>query len=226
MDNIRGLIFDMDGTMVDNMMVHHRAWQQHLVSLGLVLSLEEIIAKCHGKNDDILVRLFGEKYNFEERKRISEEKEAIYREVFRDRLALIEGLTELLENAFNQNIPMGIGTAADIENVNYVLDYLNIRHYFKSIVCASDVEKGKPNPEVFFKVANQLGIPYEECLVFEDSPTGAKAAQNAGMKVIILTTTHKSEEFEGFDNVLKCVEDYRISIMKEDSSSGYLTVKF
>ena len=208
MNKIKGLIFDMDGTMVDNMMVHHRAWQQRLAEAGLSLSLEEVIAKCHGKNDDILFRLFGDQYTFEERKRISHEKEDIYRAVFRESLTLIEGLSELLENALQHQIPMGIGTAADIENVNYVLDNLNIRHYFSVIVCATDVEKGKPDPEVFFKVANQLGLSYENCLVFEDSPTGAKAAQNAGMEAIILTTTHKTHEFEIFPNVLKCVKDY------------------
>ena len=208
MNKIKGLIFDMDGTMVDNMMVHHRAWQQRLVEAGLVLSLEEVIAKCHGKNDDILFRLFGDQYTFEERKRISHEKEDIYRAVFRESLTLIEGLSELLENAFQRQIPMGIGTAADIENVNYVLDNLNIRHYFSVIVCATDVDKGKPDPEVFFKVANQLGVAYENCLVFEDSPTGAKAAQNAGMEAIILTTTHKAQEFDIFPNVLKCMKNY------------------
>jgi len=208
MNKIKGLIFDMDGTMIDNMMVHHRAWQKRLLVAGLTLSLEEVIAKCHGKNDDILLRLFGDQYTFEERKQISHEKEDIYRTVFRESLTLVKGLSKLLENALQHQIPMGIGTAADIENVNYVLDNLNIRHYFSVIVCATDVNKGKPAPEVFFKVANQLGVAYEDCLVFEDSPTGAKAAENAGMNAIIITTTHQAHEFEIFPNVLKCVKDY------------------
>ena len=212
----KGLIFDMDGTMVDNMMVHHKAWQQRLEQAGLTMTLEEVIATCHGKNDDILVRLFGDKYNLEERNKISDEKEAIYRTVFLDQLQLIAGLPQLLEEAHQHQIPMGIGTAAGIENVNFVLDNLNIRHYFKTIVCSTDVEKGKPHPEVFFKVADQLGLSYNQCLVFEDSPTGAKTALNAGMKAIILTTTHKAEEFENIASVLRCVEDYtEISLLKE-----------
>jgi beta-phosphoglucomutase-like phosphatase (HAD superfamily) len=75
------LIFDMDGTMVDNMMVHHRAWQKKLAELGK-MTLEEVIATCHGKNDEILQRIFGEQYSFEERDKISFEKEAIYRGIF------------------------------------------------------------------------------------------------------------------------------------------------
>ncbi|MFC0185761.1 haloacid dehalogenase superfamily, subfamily IA, variant 3 with third motif having DD or ED [Pseudarcicella hirudinis] len=211
-----GLIFDMDGTMIDNMMIHHRAWQKKLSEIGLELSLEEVIAKCHGLNDDILVRLFGDKYTFEERDRISAEKEAIYRAVFLPDLKLIEGLPAMLEEAAKLGIPMGIGTAARSENVDYLLDNLNIRHYFKAIVSDVDVQKGKPDPEVFFKVAQQLEISHSNCLVFEDSPTGAKTALNAGMKAIILTTTHKAEEFSSFESVLKCIDNYtEISLTEE-----------
>ncbi len=202
------LIFDMDGTMVDNMMTHHRAWQKKLAAIGLHLSLDEVIATCHGKNDEILQRLFGDKYSFEERDQISAEKEAIYREVFLPELKLIEGLPALLEEAKQAGIPMGIGTAARYENVDYVLDNLGIRHYFQSIVCDRDVTLGKPDPSVFFKVADQLGVAYQDCLVFEDSPTGAKTALNAGMKAIILTTTHKEEEFKDFASVLFCTPNY------------------
>ncbi len=215
------LIFDMDGTMVDNMMVHHRAWQQKLAELGLDLTLEEVIVTCHGKNDEILQRLFGEKYNFEERDRISYEKEAVYREVFLKDLKLIDGLNDMLKTAFKMGIPMGIGTAARPENVDYVLDNLNIRHYFKAIVTSADVDKGKPDPSVFFMVADILGVKYSNCLVFEDSPTGAKTAVNAGMKAIILTTTHKAEEFSEFSSVLKCLPDYTSIDISEEMEALY-----
>ncbi|MDJ1483783.1 HAD family phosphatase [Cytophagaceae bacterium YF14B1] len=211
-----GLIFDMDGTMVDNMMVHHHAWQKKLAEVGLELTLDEVVANCHGKNDDILVRLFGDKYTFEERDRISSDKEARYREIFLSQLKLVEGLPELLEEAYQAGIPMGIGTAARFENVDYVLDNLNIRHYFKAVVVDRDVTNGKPDPEVFFKVADQMEVPYANCLVFEDSPTGAKTARNAGMKAIILTTTHKAEEFTSISSVMKCVDNYQSINLKEE----------
>lgn len=205
---MQALIFDMDGTMVDNMMTHHRGWQKTLKQYGLDFSLEEVMAHCHGKNLEIIERLFPGKYSLEERERISFEKESGYREIFLPELKLIAGLPELLETARKSGIPMGIGTAAPKANVDYVLDHLNIRHYFKAIVHAEDVDKGKPDPGVFFKVADLLGIPYGDCLVFEDSPTGAKTALNAGMKAIILTTTHQAYEFENIPSVLQCVPDY------------------
>lgn len=210
------LIFDMDGTMVDNMMTHHRGWQKTLAAYGLHLTMEEVVATCHGKNVEIIERLFPGKYSLAERERISFEKERGYREIFLSELKLLPGLHELLEIARKAQIPMGIGTAAPKENVDFVLDHLNIRHYFQVVIQAEDVNKGKPEPEVFFKVADQLGVAYADCLVFEDSPTGARTALNAGMKAIILTTTHRAEEFSNIPSVLQCVPDYMgIDILSE-----------
>ena len=212
----KALIFDMDGTMVDNMMIHHRAWQQRLAQEGLHFTMTEVVEHCHGKNLEILERLFGEKYTEEQRMVISNEKEAVYRDVFRDDLKLINGLHELLATAFEHEIPIGIGTAAQYDNVNFVLDTLNIRNYFDVIVADVDVAKGKPDPEVFLKVAEKLNIDPKNCLVFEDSPVGAKAAENAGMKAIILTTTHKTSEFENYTTLIKCIGDYtEIDILRE-----------
>ena len=212
----KALIFDMDGTMIDNMMVHHRAWQKQMQLEGYNYSLSEIIEHFHGKNLEILEQLFGSKYTEIERLRISNEKEKIYREIYKPELKLIDGLPELLAVAYENDIPMGIGTAAQYANVDMVLDTLNIRNYFDAIVADIDVEIGKPNPEVFHKVATKLGVNFENCLVFEDSPIGAKTAQNAGMKAIMITSTHKAHEFSGNKSVVKCINSYdEIDIMRE-----------
>ena len=76
------------------------------------------------------------------------------------------------------------------------------------MVDANDVEKGKPEPDVFFKAAALMGVAPAECLVFEDSPTGAKTALNAGMDAFIVTTTHQAEEFEAIPSVTRCIADY------------------
>jgi len=210
------LIFDMDGTMVDNMMTHHLGWQKILAAYGLELTMEEVKATCHGKNTEIIERLFPGQYNPAERERISSEKEDWYRSIFLPELKLLPGLHDLLETTQQNGIPMGIGTAAPKVNVDFVLDTLHIRPYFQAIVQADDVDKGKPDPTVFFMVADRLGVPYRECLVFEDSPTGAKTALNAGMKAIILTTTHGEAEFEGIPSVLRCVPDFtRVDVLAE-----------
>lgn len=205
---INGIIFDMDGTMVDNMMTHHRAWKKILAEYGLELTLEEVKATIHGKNEEIIERLFGDRFTPEQRRQISWEKEARYREVFLPELKLVDGLTEFLEGVYSAGITMGIGTAAPPENVDFVLDHLSLRHYFKGVIDASQVSKGKPDPEVFEKTAALMAIPIDQCIVFEDSPTGAETAYRAGCPVYIMTTTHHPAEFERFPNVRGFLGDF------------------
>jgi beta-phosphoglucomutase len=205
----KAYIFDMDGTMVDNMMVHHRAWQRQLAEYGLELTLEEVKAQIHGINEEIIARLFGDRFSPEERRRIAREKEAAYREIFLPELRLIEGLNEFLQHAAALGIPMGIGSAAPPENVDFVLDNLQLRPLFQAVVHSKMVGKGKPDPEVFLKVAEQLQVTPADCLLFEDSPTGVEAGRRAGMPTVVVATTHAPEEFAGFENVVKIVQDFR-----------------
>lgn len=198
----------MDGTMVDNMMVHHRAWQRKLAENDLDLTLEEVKESIHGINEEIIERLFGDRFTPDDRRRIAGEKEAAYRDIFLPELKLLDGLEAFLRAAHAIGIPMGIGTAAPRENVDFVLDNLGLRPLFQSVFDAKMVTKGKPDPEVFLKVAEQLALKPENCLVFEDSPTGAEASRRAGMAAVIVATTHKPEEFARFDNVVRIISDY------------------
>ncbi len=201
-------IFDMDGTMVDNMMVHHRAWQRKLAALGLEMELEEVRRQIHGINEEIIKRLFGDRFTPEERRRIAWEKEAEYRHIFLPELKLVQGLEPFLQRAAEAGIPMGIGTAAPPENVRFVLENLRLEPLFSAVIDAAQVQKGKPEPEVFLRVAQALGVPPEQCLVFEDSPTGAEAARRAGMPAIIVTTTHTAQEFNGFPHILRTIRHF------------------
>ena len=194
--------------MVDNMMVHHRAWQRKLTALGLDLTLEEVRQSIHGINEEILERLFGDRFSPEERRRIAWEKEAEYRDIFLSELKLVPGLEAFLKSALQAGIRMGIGTAAPHENVQFVLENLHLRPLFGSVIDASQVIKGKPDPEVFLRVAEELGAEPADCVVFEDSPTGAEAARRAGMQAVIITTTHTAEEFAHFEHVVRVISDF------------------
>ena len=206
---MKGIIFDMDGTMVDNMMIHHRAWQKQLASLGLEMSLEEVQEKIHGVNHEILERLFGDRFTPEERLQIANAKEAAYREIFLPELQLIEGLAGFLEEIHQAGIPMAIGTAAPPGNANFVLDNLDLRQYFKGIFHSDSVKKGKPDPEIFQLAAASMGLQPSDCVVFEDSVAGAATSYNAGSQSIIITTTHQAEEFSSFPNILQFIKDYQ-----------------
>ena len=123
-------------------------------------------------------------------------------------MKLIEGLDRFLEKTEACNIVNGIGSAAIRLNINFILDGLNIRRYFKAIVSANDVTISKPNPETFLKCAGQLAIDPADCIVFEDAPKGVEAAMNAGMQCVVLTTMHTIEEFSQYSRIICFIKDY------------------
>lgn len=205
---IRAFIFDLNGTMIDDMNFHIKAWYNILNQLGADLSLEQVKQECYGKNEELLERIFPGRFSREEMQVMISQKEAGYREVFRPYLQLIEGLDNFLQQASSNNILLGIGSAALPENINYVLDGLSIRNYFKAIVSAVDVQASKPDPETFLLCAERLGVQPQDCIVFEDAPKGVEAARLAGMSCVVLTTMHQEKDFVGWDHILCAVQNY------------------
>ncbi|HEX6430015.1 MAG TPA: HAD family hydrolase, partial [Niastella sp.] len=177
--------------------------------LGANLSWEETKSHMYGKNTELLVRVFGkDRFTPEEMDRLSIEKEKRYQQEYRPYLQLIPGLQQFLEKAHALNIPMAIGSAATMFNIDFAVDNLNIRHFFKGIVSGEDVQISKPHPETYLKAAEQLGIAPGNCLVFEDAPKGVEAAQNAGMPSVVLTLLHDKEEFAQYNNIIHYITDY------------------
>ncbi|MCA6462224.1 MAG: beta-phosphoglucomutase family hydrolase [Chitinophagaceae bacterium] len=204
----RAFIFDLNGTMIDDMNFHIRAWHDILNQLGAELTLEQVKLECYGKNEELLERIFPGRFSEDEMQLMIARKEAGYREVFRPYLQLIDGLDVFLRQAHSNNILMGIGSAALPENINYVLDGLSIRNYFKAIVSATDVRISKPDPETFLLCADKLGVQPEDCIVFEDAPKGVEAASLAGMSCVVLTTMHPEDDFNGWEHTLFKVPNY------------------
>jgi beta-phosphoglucomutase len=208
--SIKAFLFDLNGTMIDDMEYHAKAWSDILNNeLKAALSYEEVKAQMYGKNDELLVRVFGENYFLpEQMKELSIEKERRYQRSYLPNLKLIDGLQQFLDEAKNEGILMAIGSAAIPFNIDFVLDNLGIRHYFKAIVSADDVAVSKPDPETYLKCAELLGVSATECLVFEDAPKGVEAAANAGMRSVVLTTMHEMNEFDAYKNVIAFIDDY------------------
>jgi beta-phosphoglucomutase family hydrolase len=207
---VKAFIFDLNGTMINDMPYHTKAWMKLLNDeLGGTFTWDEVKQQMYGKNPEVLVRMFGpNRFTIEEMNRLSYAKEERYQQEYLPQLALLPGLAEFLEKAYQAGIPMAIGSAAIPFNINFVLDNLNLRHYFKAIVSADDVVLSKPHPETYLKVAEQLGVNPTDCLVFEDVPKGAEAAANAGMNCVVLTTTHVEEEFAALNNVIHFSPDF------------------
>lgn len=205
---MKAFLFDLNGTMIDDMGYHIKAWHTILTNLGADISLERTKEECYGKNNELLERIFPGRFSESEKDSMGYAKEEQYQREFRPNLKLFKGLDQFLEQAYRQRIKMAIGSAAITFNIDFVLDGLHIRHYFSSIVSADNVVKSKPDPETYLKCAAELGIAPEDCVVFEDAPKGVEAAQNAGMQAVVIMSMHTKEEFAAYDNIIGFIEDY------------------
>jgi beta-phosphoglucomutase family hydrolase len=209
--NTKAFLFDLNGTMIDDMDYHCKAWFNILnEDLGANLSWEQVKEQMYGKNTELLIRVFGkDRFTKEEMDELSVEKEKRYQAAYRPVLKLIDGLYEFLQESKNAGILMGIGSAAIPFNINFVLDGLDLRHYFTSIVSADDVVESKPDPETYLKGAAELGVLPAACIVFEDAPKGVEAAERAGMKTVVLTTMHEAHEFAAYSNIICFIKNYQ-----------------
>lgn len=203
-------LFDLNGTMIDDMEFHIQVWNEVLNhDLQAGLSLQEVKNNMYGTGEELLHRVFGKgRFTPAEAAKILRAKEEKYQQVYRPHLDLLPGLFQFLERAKQKGIPMAIGSAAPVFNIDFAIDHLNIRSYFKAIVSGDDVVESKPNPEVFLKAARLTEAAPESCIVFEDAPKGVEAALNAGMKSVVITTLHEADEFAKYPNVLRFVPDY------------------
>ena len=204
----KAFLFDLNGTMINDMEYHIKAWHRILNDLGVEISMERMKAECYGKNEEILERICPGKFTGEQKETMSMEKEMQYQKEFRPSLKLIKGLEGLLEQSQQAGIKMAIGSAAIMFNIDFVIDGLGIRHYFDALVSADNVAKSKPDPETWLTCARELSIAPADCLVFEDSPKGVESAQNAGMDCVVITTMHQAEDFKQYSNVIRFIEDF------------------
>jgi beta-phosphoglucomutase len=205
----KAIIFDMDGTMINNMHYHLLAWERMVEELGHGIRGRALFAQLYGSNKGVVERIFGQgTFTDEVVKEIGDRKEAYYRELYTPHIKLIDGLEGFLADCHDKHIAMALGTASNMPNINFTLDTLNIRQYFSAIVSADDVQFGKPHPETYLKAAALLGHETADCTVFEDVPKGVEAAASAGMKTVVLTTTHPPEDFTQFGNIITFIANY------------------
>jgi beta-phosphoglucomutase family hydrolase len=205
----RAFIFDMDGTIVDNMAFHTKSWLAFFERRGHVLDADEFFRATAGRQGhEIMSTYFGKQMTKEESAALDFEKESLYRELYAPHLAAVNGFEAFIARAKSAGVKLAVATAAPNENIDFTLDGLDLRKQFDAIAGAADVARGKPNPDVFLLAAERAGALPANSIVFEDAPLGVEAARRAGMRAVVLTTTLPAEAFAEFDNVIAMARDF------------------
>ena len=206
--SIRALIFDLDGTLVDNMQFHADAWAEWHGRHGLAFDRPDFFRHTTGRaNAEIFAQLCPHA-TAAELDVFAEEKEAIYRELYAPHRRPHIGLAALLEAAKRDGLPLAVATSAPQINIDFTLNGIGLASRFAAVVNPRDGIRAKPHPDLFLEAARQLEVAPNDCLVFEDAPLGVEAARRAGMRCVAITTTLSADIFSGCDNVLAAVPDF------------------
>lgn len=187
---LKGLLFDMDGVLVNNLDIHRQAFAEFFRRYGVERTFDELNRHFGRGNDDIMGELMPreivERVGIRE---LGNQKEAIYREIYAPTITPQAGLVEFLKKSHERGLRSAVGSSGFRANVDFVLDKCNIRQYFEAAVAGDEVTRCKPDPEIYLTAAKHLGLKPEECIVFEDAEAGIEAGKRAGMKVVALATT-------------------------------------
>lgn len=203
----KAIIFDMDGVIVDNISYHIEALKIFLKQFGKEVTEDEFQKHYNGRTIQEVVLELKPTADHEEVMRLSEEKERIYRDLYSAALAPTQGLMQFLPEAKKAGLKMAVATSAITANADFTLDGLGIREYFTAVIDSTMVHKGKPDPQIYLKAAEELNILPQNCVVMEDALAGIESAKRAGMDVIGLYTSLKKEELP--DGLLMKIKDFK-----------------
>jgi HAD superfamily hydrolase (TIGR01509 family) len=203
----KGVIFDMDGVLIDSHPVHKKVWAQFLASLNRPVSDAELDFVLDGRKRDEILRHFLGNLPAERIREYGQRKDEIYAESSRG-LRAISGVKEFLGMLESAGLPMAVATSASFARARGTLDELAILPHFSALVTGNDVVRGKPDPEIFVRAAERLNLAAGSLLVVEDAVSGVRAAKSAGMKCLGIASDGRGEKLRaaGADHV---VPDYR-----------------
>ena len=191
-----GVIFDMDGVIINNNDWHLKSWLLYAQKIDMQLTAEEFPEKVFGKTNEQILAVAFPDADADQLEAWSLEKEALYREMYAPDFELAAGLLTFLEGLKQRKIPVAVASNAPLVNVDFALDLGNIRPYFDVVMYAGLVPNPKPAPDIYIRSAELLGLPTNVCFVIEDSPTGLEAANRAGCRSLAITSTFPTEKLK------------------------------
>jgi beta-phosphoglucomutase len=215
MPDALGVIFDMDGVLVDSHAPHLESWRRLARELGLSVS-DDAFDRAFGRTSrDIIRMLFGDGRDDNEIRDLDRRKEAIYRDLIRHDVPAMPGAVDLVRALAADGFRIAIGSSGPPENIALVESAMDLTPCLSARVTGADVSRGKPDPQVFQLAAKRMHLPPRRCVVIEDAPVGIEAAKRAGCAAVALTSTHNAAAFEGADGVVDRLSDLTPSALRE-----------
>ncbi len=184
------VIFDVDGVLVDSYQAHYRSWQLACREWGLEMTQNQFVATFGRTSREIIVELWGDRFPAPELvAQLDDRKEEWFRDILQRDFPGMDGAAELIDELQRAGFALAVGSSGPPDNVYLVLDRLECRSAFRGVVTGVDVQRGKPDPQVFLLSAERAGVEPRHCVVIEDAPVGVAAAHAAGMKCVAIAST-------------------------------------
>lgn len=210
-----GVIFDMDGVLVDSGAAHAASWRALTREAGANISDDEFGRHFGKASRDIIRAVFGAELSNADVAAKDARKEALYRDIIHDNIPAMPGAAAAVQRLAEAAFALAVGTSGPKENVDLVLDGMAVRPFISAIVTGFDVTRGKPAPDVFLLAAERLGIAPRSCMVIEDAPVGLQAARTAGMVAVGLAGTHPADRLTDADHVITTLDTLTPEWVKE-----------
>lgn len=200
---MKGLLFDLDGVIVDTAKYHYLAWKELADELGIVFTEkdnERLKGVSRMRSFDIILEIGGMKMSYDEKEACCTKKNEIYLKYINNMKSdeTLAGVKEFISEARKNAYKIALSSAS--KNAALILNKLEITEYFDAVIDGTRISKAKPDPEVFIKAADEIGVAYKDCIVFEDAAAGIEAAHNAGMKAIGVGNTEIAGKADYFIN--------------------------
>ena len=188
------VIFDVDGVLTDSYVPHFQSWQHMFGEIGVEFTDEQFRSTFGRTNRDIFRELYGGEMSEERSRALGDRKEQLYREIITENFTPLPGAIELIDALAAAGFKLAVGSSGPPENIALTLQKLGRAERFAAIVTGADVQRGKPDPQVFLLAAERIGVPPERWAVIEDAPQGIEAANRAGMtSIAVLGTTSREK---------------------------------
>lgn len=207
----RGVIFDLDGVLVDTAWAHRQSWLDLAQREGFEMPDDFFRSTFGMQSPEVLKTLLGLNESPEKIKKMVEWKESRYRDIIADKLKPADGVMDLLEGLKNRHFLMAVGSSTPRVNVEFLVEHLGAKKYFNAYVCEEDAGRGKPAPDTFVKAAEKLSLKPSCCVVVEDAVQGVEAGRAAGMPVVAVTTTRGREELSRADIVVDSLAELKVA---------------